>query len=134
MGNIYSIGHGRLNVARLIEILDQYNITLLVDVRSKPYSRFNPGFNKNRLIKHLGERYLWAGDKLGGLKDRDGAYYKGLEELIMLSRDQNICVMCAESDPMKCHREYWIARDLSKRDINVKHILRDGSVLSHKQV
>jgi len=133
-GEIYSIGHGSRTIANLIEVLDTYKIVLLVDVRRKPYSTWNKDMYPERLRKVLGDRYLWMGDKLGGLSDtKPEGYKEGLQRLIELRKRGNICIMCAELHPAHCHREYWIARDLRAMGIKVHHILGDGSILRATQ-
>lgn len=62
---IYSIGYQKLTLEILEETLRAHNITLLVDVRSKPYSR-KVQFNRKKLEQELGNAYIWKGDVLGG--------------------------------------------------------------------
>jgi len=69
---IYSIGHGNKEINTLIDELKAYEIPFVLDVRSKPYSKWNPQFNKEALQKSLAEegiKYVFVGDKLGGLPE-----------------------------------------------------------------
>lgn len=134
MGAIFSIGHGNRTLQDILHILEEFNIELLVDIRSKPFSRWNPQVNRTRLYEKLGDRYLWLGKELGGLSgERPPGYKTGLQKLIELSKTKNICIMCSELDPAKCHREKWIARDLAAMGVKVYHILPNGDILTGYQ-
>ncbi|MEA2018916.1 MAG: DUF488 domain-containing protein, partial [Campylobacterota bacterium] len=74
---IYSIGHGNKTIEQFIDELKAYNIEYLVDVRTTPYSKWNPHFNKNDLIYKLKENdigYIFLGDKIGGLPSDKSCY------------------------------------------------------------
>lgn len=43
---IYTIGHSTHSLEHFIALLRQYGINALCDVRSSPYSRMNPQFNR----------------------------------------------------------------------------------------
>jgi uncharacterized protein (DUF488 family) len=120
---LYSIGYQNLkSTGDLIGILQTKKIDVLVDVRSKPFSR-KPAFNKNALSKQLqlsGIPYVWLGDRLGGFKEIDE---KSIEHIASFQIDQKVCLMCMEADPDRCHRKYDIAERLKKYQIEVEHIL-----------
>ena len=59
---VYTIGHSNGTAERLLEMLDQHGITAVADVRSRPYSRFNPQFNREGLAAVLKIAYLLAGN------------------------------------------------------------------------
>lgn len=78
---LYTIGHSNLSAAEFLAYLGQHNITVLVDVRSAPYSRYVPHFNKNSLQTFLegsGIDYRYAGEFLGG-QPKDETVYKNQE-------------------------------------------------------
>ena len=144
---IFTIGHGNLPIGRFIELVDGAGVELVVDVRSIPYSRFAPQFNKGVLEKslgtaHIGYRYL--GDLLGGrpqgrskqdilLYDEavvSELFQEGLKRLLSLSQSGRCAVMCAEKDPNRCHRRHIIARAVVSRGGAVTHILDDGALVS----
>jgi uncharacterized protein (DUF488 family) len=70
--NIFTIGHSTHSIERLIALLRQHGVTALADVRSAPYSRRQPQFNREALARELearGIRYVYLGKELGGRKD-----------------------------------------------------------------
>ena len=90
-----------------IEMLKAENVTLLVDLREKPFSRI-PGFNQKRLSQVLhaaGIEYKPMGKLLGGFTCKKGAWQEGCEQLAELSKENTIAMMCLEVDYRKCHRK-----------------------------
>jgi len=154
---IYTIGHSHLSTEQLLELLNLHQITLLVDVRSAPYSQFAPQFNRETLeasLQSAGLKYKYAGNHLGGRpKDpdcyKDGHipegkadylhlvdypmvmtkdfFQKGINHLINLAQDERVAVMCSEEDPAICHRHHLIGRYLTDQGITVWHIRADGN-------
>lgn len=144
---LYSIGHGNKTIEEFIEELQKYSIQYLIDVRSKPYSKYYPHFNKEQLIIYFSSqniKYSWWGDKIGGLPpfswnchNSDGKvdYTKMSQHPIFISGidrlvDANLkhcktAIMCSESDPHLCHRSKLIGRMLSDRGIELQHIIRN---------
>jgi uncharacterized protein (DUF488 family) len=152
---IYSIGHGIKKIEDFIAELKFFNIQFLYDVRSKPYSRWNPQFNQKALklkLEENGITYVYVGDSLGGFpKDRscydlngkvvydiikDKNFFKeGLERLIAANEKKiNLAIMCSESRPEECHRSKLIGQELLKKKISVQHIISDKLVKSQEVV
>ncbi len=150
---IYTIGHSKHPIDRFIALLQQHGIDALADVRSTPFSRFNPQFNKEKLTAALaaaGIRYVFLGEELGA-RSKDPSCYdesgrvsyaklastdlfrRGLERLLTGVRDHRIAIMCAEREPLDCHRTILVARELEKAGVPVTHILHDGSLEPHRQ-
>ena len=146
---LYSIGHSNVAAERLIALLEQHSIRTLCDVRSAPYSRYNPQFNREALAETLraaGIAYRFMGDTLGGkpadgaLRTEDGAlpdydkiaaspvFLHGLDELIALGTSGSTAFMCSEADYRACHRHRLIAPALIARGVVVWHILPDGNL------
>lgn len=144
---ILTIGHGDLPIEAFRRLLEQHGISMLVDVRSAPFSSRNPQYSKralDALMVIAGIRYVYLGDKLGGrpedrsLCDHEGkpdyqkiarsaGYRQGIEELIGLTRDEDAAaIMCSESDYHECHRYKLVARTLALSGVDVKHIMKDG--------
>jgi uncharacterized protein (DUF488 family) len=140
---IYTIGHGTKRVEDFIEELKSFGVSYLIDVRSSPFSKFNPQFNQGSIkhdLKSAEIVYVYLGDKLGGLpndrscyiegkvdydimKDKD-FFKEGLERLITANNKKiNIAVMCSESKPEECHRSKLIGQELLKRNISILHIV-----------
>jgi uncharacterized protein (DUF488 family) len=137
---LYSIGHSNVAVERLIALLEQYSIRMLCDVRSSPYSRYNPQFNREAIVASLeaaGITYRFMGDTLGG-KPADGSqpdyariaatpgFQRALNHLIDLGRRMPTAFMCGEADYHGCHRHRLIAPELISRGVLVWHIMPDG--------
>ena len=146
---LYSIGHSNVAAERLIALLSQHAIAALCDVRSMPYSRYNPQFNRETLADDMrlaGIAYRFMGDSLGGkpaddtLRTEDGAlpdyskiaaspiFNRGIDQLIALGARQPTAFMCSEADYRSCHRHKLIAPALIERGVIVLHIMPDGAI------
>lgn len=148
---IFTVGHSNHSFEFFVELLRQYGITALADVRSVPFSRFNPQFNKIELeqtIKTHGIKYVFLGRELGARPEdsscyengqvqykqlKDTALFKeGIERVIQGAKQHTIALMCSEKDPLQCHRFLLVAHALVKLDISVAHILASGDLESHE--
>ena len=150
---IYTIGHSNHPIEHFAGLLQQHGIQALADVRSNPYSRFNPQFNREKLQASLaatgGIRYVFLGEELGArTKDpscydeegrvsyarlaRTPVFRKGLERLQTGMQQHRIAIMCAERNPLECHRTILVSRELEKLSIPVVHILHDGTLEPNK--
>jgi uncharacterized protein (DUF488 family) len=136
---VFTIGHSNLPLESFIALLKQHNISTVVDVRSQPFSSYNPQFNQGNLANRLelnSINYKFLGDKLGGnlrhtkhLRVKSNQLYQeGIAELIQIAEQEQTVIMCSESDFRKCHRYYLISKTLVLRGIEVKHIQSDGSL------
>jgi uncharacterized protein (DUF488 family) len=155
MRTIYTIGHSTHPADYFLELLTTHSINCVVDVRSVPASRFNPQFNKNRLSEFLGKNnitYLPFAIEFGarrtepGLLDDEGRvdfgkvrasedFKKGIDRIRQgVEKDFIIALMCAESDPLECHRFLMISSALEDAGFEVQHILKDKSVISNSQL
>ncbi len=150
---IYTIGHSNMGAEALNALLRQHAVSLLVDVRSAPYSRLWPQFNQATLRDSLGGagiEYLFLGRELGGRPDderlrnpngtpnydamaRTPLYQQGLAQLIEVAASRPTAILCSESDPHHCHRYKLVTPTLEARGIQVQHILSDGSLLQEAQ-
>jgi uncharacterized protein (DUF488 family) len=148
---VFTIGHSTHPQERFIALLRQHGITALCDVRSKPYSRMNPQFNREELKEALlaeGVEYRFLGKELGARSDDPSCYENGkvqydrlaetelfkygLKRVLRGMRDDfRIALMCAEKEPLECHRTILVARHLLALGVTVEHILADGSLENH---
>ncbi len=147
---VYTIGHSNGTAERLLGLLNQHGITAVADVRSQPCSRFNPQFNREELASVLqtsGLEYLFLGHELGARSSdsacyRDGraqysliaktpAFERGIERLREEMENFRVAILCAEKEPLTCHRSILIGRYLHERSFDVRHILEDGSLEDH---
>ena len=146
---LYTVGHSNHPIERFIELIDGVGIELIVDVRSVPFSRFAPQFNRKIVEKSLNSAnlgYHYLGDLLGGRPEGMGertflsweqaaalaSFQDGLGRLSALSASKRCAVMCAEKDPNRCHRKHLIARAVVSGGGNVVHILGDGTLVPER--
>jgi len=118
---IYSIGHGNKKIDVFLNELNSYNISHLVDVRTSPYSKYNPQFNREMLkndLEKVGITYVYLGENLGGLPSDRSCYIDG-----KVDYDLNVAIMCSESKPEECHRSKLIGQELLKQNIPLLHII-----------
>jgi uncharacterized protein (DUF488 family) len=150
MTAVYTVGHSNHSEQAFVRLLQDNGITAIADVRSSPYSRFNPQFNREALIRTLravGIAYVFLGAELGA-RSEDGSCYddgkvqydrlaktdvfkRGLERVVEGSGTYCVALMCAEKDPLDCHRTILVARHLVERGLEVKHVLAGGAVETH---
>ncbi len=152
---IYTIGHSTRPIADFLAMLHAFGIATLVDIRTVPKSRHNPQFGQEALTEALeadgvSYRYMKA---LGGLRkpwpDSPNAGWRNesfrgyadhmqtpdfeaaLADLIALSQNTRLAIMCAEAVPWRCHRSL-VADALSVRGVPVEHIMGVGKSSPHK--
>ena len=147
---LFTIGHSAHALAVFLELLRQRGISAVADVRSAPYSRFCPHFSKDALSRSLGDagiKYVFLGRQLGGRPEdpscyeNDGIRYSrlaerpefrdGIERLKTGAADHRIAVMCAEREPLECHRTILVSPALEEEGLSVGHIHADGRLESH---
>jgi uncharacterized protein (DUF488 family) len=148
---VFTIGHSTHPQERFIAMLRQHGITALYDVRSRPHSRMNPQFNREGLEQALlaqGILYRFLGKELGARSDDPTCYEEGkvqytrlaqtelfkhgLEHVVSGMKDDfRIALMCAEKEPLDCHRTILVARHLAALGIEVEHIHADGQLENH---
>jgi uncharacterized protein (DUF488 family) len=149
--DLFSVGHSNIAVERFVTMLRASGVEAITDVRSTPASRFFPWFSANALATRLeqhGIGYETYGDTLGG-RPRDPSLYRdgiadyeamakrsefqtGIDRLVTAVAGRRICLMCAEREPLDCHRCLLVARALAERGLAVGHILFDGSIEAHR--
>jgi len=144
---LYSVGHSDHGSAAFIALLRRFNIEVVADVRSQPYSQWVPQFNRESFVRDLqtaGIRYAFMGDILGG-RPADRAFYdkdespnyarlaqsqdfqSGIESLLETGRRARVAFVCSEGDYHNCHRQKLITPALLRRGAQVVHILPDGT-------
>lgn len=147
---VFTIGHSTHSIEKFIELLSTHGIQVVADVRSSPFSKFNPQFNRENLqisLKASGIRYVFLGKELGARSEDPACYVadkvqydrlaktplfqSGLDRVIEGANNYRIALMCAEKDPLDCHRTILVARELLKRGLAITHILEDDSLENH---
>lgn len=149
--DLYTIGHSTHSLERLIELFGGHGVTAVADVRSHPYSRYNPQFNRETFKAHLkahGIEYVFLGVELGARSQDPSCYREGQVQFELVARTalfkeglarvhkgmktHRIGLMCAEKDPLFCHRTILVCRHLRAPDIQINHILEDGTTERHQ--
>ena len=152
---VYTVGHSNHSIEYFLELLQSQEISCLIDVRSVPVSNYNPQFNRAPLenfLKRHGIVYMHFGKEFGArhedknLLNDEGkvdfktvrqsfAFQQGVERVdIGLSKGIKIALMCAEGNPLECHRFSMISIGLEEVGIHVNHILKDKTVKSHAEL
>ena len=151
MHPVLTIGHSTHSLEAFVALLRQHGVTALADVRSAPYSRLNPQFNREALEQSLiahGIKYVFLGRELGARSNdrtcyengrvqyarlaRTDLFRSGIERVIRGANEYRIALMCAEKEPLECHRTLLVARALAELGIAVQHILADGRLESQE--
>ncbi len=147
---IFTVGHSTHALEDFISLIEQHGVDAVADVRSVPYSRWQPQFNREDLaeaLKTRGIAYVFLGKELGARSDDPQCYqngrvqYRSLAETPLFqsgikrvrdgSRHRRIALMCAEKDPLDCHRTILVARELVASGVDVAHILENGVLEPH---
>ena len=149
---LFTVGHSNLDFLQFVKLLKDQSVDLLIDVRSQPRSgRFpqfsQPGFDK--MIEDAGIRYLFLGEELGGRPEdadayrQDGrvdyqarrksyAFQRGVERVLNELQHASCALLCAEEDPLECHRFLMICPELVRMRIRPLHI-RKGSKIDTQE-
>jgi uncharacterized protein (DUF488 family) len=150
--DLFTIGHSNIPIDRFVALLHQAEVTAVADVRSVPASRRFPWFSKNNLAMRLAHEridYAAMGDVFGGRPGDERLYCDGIADYEAMAREPHyldglarlrteaarlrICLMCAEREPLECHRCLLVARSLAEHGLAIGHILHDGGVEPHAE-
>ena len=158
---VFTIGHSNHSLEYFIKLLRARGVDEVVDIRSAPYSRYRPWFNRDSnhdsnyvplkdALENEGIDYLFMGGELGGrpadrfcyddngrvMYDRfakTDAFNNGVKALIRNAYERCIALMCSEKEPLECHRSLLVAHNLAQRGVVVQHILTNGNLESHDE-
>ena len=151
---ILTIGHSNHSFEDFAALIRRHRVTVVADVRSVPYSRRHPQFNRRALEARLAEesvRYLFLGAELGARTPdpacydsegkvlfhrlaQTGLFLRGIARVLEEAAHCRLALLCAERDPANCHRAILVAPALRKRRASVTHILADGGLVSQEEV
>ena len=149
MSTIFTTGHSNHTWERFIHMLTQHGVQAIADVRSTPFSRNVPHFNRDLItvsLRRHGIEYLYMGNTLGGRPSRPELFNEsgradyrlmsqtpefedGIQSLLSASETHVTAVLCAEQEPADCHRALLVARELHRMGHDVAHILPDRDEL-----
>ncbi len=146
---LYTIGYSKHSLESFIKVIVKYDIYAIADVRSTPFSRFKSEFNKDYFQNYLnakGIKYVFLGKECGARFGERNCYIngkveykliaqhkifkKGLERILEGLQKFNVALMCAENDPIYCHRMILICRNLRRFEIPIYHILNTDEIES----
>jgi uncharacterized protein (DUF488 family) len=154
---LFTIGHSNLELDDIRSNLRNYGVDTVVDVRSQPFSRYSPHFNRAELAHSLGSSgfgYEFEGERLGG-RPGDARYYDGegyvrydlwsesvefqagLSRLLELAKSSSVALLCSEEDPARCHRHLLIARVLKDEGVagdQILHIRASGELTADDDI
>ncbi|MEG4583650.1 DUF488 domain-containing protein [Microcoleus sp. MOSTC5] len=151
---LFTIGHSNLSIEAFVLLLQQHGITAVADVRSHPFSRYLPHFNKSEIkasLSSVGIQYVFLGKELGArpedlscydssgkaLYDRIAAtslFAAGIQRLLKSAANYKISLICAEKDPITCHRTILVCHKVREFNLEINHILSDGTLESHQHL
>jgi uncharacterized protein (DUF488 family) len=152
---IFTIGHGTRPINELLDLLKEHDIGYLADVRTQPYSKFNPQYNRESLHRSLNQqniKYIYLGDALGGrpqdpcchdstgrvdynLVRQQDFFKKGIERLRSAhQKELKVALLCSERKPELCHRSKLIGRTLQEENIPVRHIDEQGGLKTQDEL
>ena len=154
MTNIFTIGHSTHSKEHFLSLLQQHNITAIADVRSVPYSKFNPHFNQQELKIYLRQhniKYVFLGKEFGARTENPECYVQGKVQYHKIAQTPefknglnrikkgvklyNIALMCSEKAPLDCHRTILVSRYIiEKLHFNIIHILENGTTKTQAEV
>jgi uncharacterized protein (DUF488 family) len=147
LATLYTVGHSNHSIEKFIGLLTANGVTAIADVRSQPFSRRYPQFNKGRLAAALAQQgiaYVFLGKELGARSEDPSCYENGrvqygrlaatllfktgIERVLAGTEKFRIALMCAEKEPLDCHRTLLVSCALQSAGASIAHILADGSV------
>jgi len=150
---VLTLGHSSHPLEHFVALLQRHDAELVADVRSIPYSRRHPAYNRESLERSLPEQrigYRFLGRELGAKSPDpacivDGrvdyrriaassAFQAGLAAVITTARTLRVVLLCAEQEPLACHRTLLVARELVARGVAVAHIHADGHLEPHAEL
>ena len=139
---IWTIGHSNRSFENFLTLLKENTIKIVVDIRRFPTSKWQHFIKENleALLEKNGIKYIHLGQELGGFRSggykkymRTKAFRKGIDELLYIAKKDSACIMCAEWNPMACHR-WYVSEYLSKLRCEVMHIISRTNIKSHEEL
>jgi uncharacterized protein (DUF488 family) len=150
---VLTIGHSTMPLEAFLSRLKASGVTAVADVRSSPFSRRVPHFNREELevaLNDCGIEYRFLGKELGGRPRASELYCegvadyekmaleptfrKGLNRVIKGANEHVVALMCSEHNPLDCHRCLLVSRGLANRHVPVAHILGDGRIAEQRDI
>jgi uncharacterized protein (DUF488 family) len=151
---IWTVGHSNHDLEAFLQVVAPEHLTHVLDVRSYPYSRHAPHFNREELqaaVEARGLTYVYLGLALGGRPQRDEQYdddghalygsmaqeprfQAAVQRLLRGATGHRLCLLCSCGRPDDCHRRLLVGKVLCDHGAQLRHILTDGSVRTESEV
>ena len=147
---LFTVGHSNHIIEDFITLLQKHGVTAVADVRSHPYSKYLPHFNQKLLkasLLDVGIRYVFLGKELGARSNNPNCYVDGkavyekiastkefndgIQRILEGAKSYQISLMCAEKDPITCHRAVLVCQHLRESGLEINHILKNGDLETH---
>lgn len=147
---VFTVGHSSHAIEAFLDLLARHAIGAVADVRSQPHSKRFPQYSRDGLQTALQERairYVFLGSELGARREESACYVGGqasysliaglpafrigLNRIASGAAQMRIALLCAEKDPLTCHRGILVSRELQRMGIPIEHILSDGGLEGH---
>ena len=154
MRELFTIGHSTHTIEHFVSLLVTHGVSAVADVRSSPYSEYSPQFNRELIQQKLQDAhigYVFLGKELGARRTEESCYMRGqakyeairnlpafregLDRVLEGIEQYTVTLLCAEADPLACHRTILVCPALKtlRPDLKINHILGDGSLESHEE-
>ncbi len=149
---VFTVGHSTHAADHFLDLLKRNGVTAIADVRSIPFSRHSPQFNRDRLsalLREQGIAYAFLGKELGARSQDPACYVDGkvqydrmaqtaifkasLGRVLKGAQKHRIALMCAEKEPLDCHRTILVGRALERLGASIVHILPNGKTETNAQ-
>jgi hypothetical protein len=153
---LYTVGHSHRELDELIDALRRHQVTAVADVRSQPFSRLRPQFNQGTLqaaVRDARIAYVFLGEHLGARRQEPECYVsgkarydriahlplfrRGIDRVRQgIARGHRLALLCAELDPLVCHRAILVCRELRRAGETAEfmHIVADGALEPHAEM
>ncbi|MCI6361199.1 MAG: DUF488 domain-containing protein [Eubacterium coprostanoligenes] len=151
---IYTIGYSAFSINEFIETIKNFGISCVIDVRSSPFSNYYADYNKDTLERTLKEHNILYRNYANefGARQTDPMFYTGdivdFDKFIKsaqflegvskvnkgIERGYSFVLMCAEKDPIKCHRSIMLGKGFSENGFDVKHIVSKTEIESQREL
>jgi len=148
--SVFAIGHSNHTIGRFLELLRVHGVTAIADIRSSPHSTSNPNFDREFLQHQLQQQaitYVYLGRELGARPEdpacdehgrvhyrklaKSPTFVAGLQRVLQNAKSSRLALLCAEKEPLACHRAILVAKELFALGATVDHIHDDGSLETH---
>lgn len=151
---VYTIGYSGFNIDDFIKTLKEKNISLVIDVRSTPYSQYYAEYNKENLSTILEKSHIYYRNYFSEFGARQGerkyypngyldfeifskseSFLSGVEKLKKsMEKNYTFALLCSEKDPIMCHRTILVSRAFHMRGYKIIHLMSDGISITQEDI